>query len=189
MKPFIYGVTMLTLAFALPSLATVPTWTIVPAKSSLSFTATQNNAPVTGQFKQFTGTIQFDPKQLSDDKVTIVVDTRSVNASYGEIADTLKSKDWFNIASFPKAMFNATQFTSVGDNQYQANGNLTIRDKTLPVTLTFTLKTYTDTQAVAVGTAQISRTQFGVGQGQWADTSAIKDNVQIAFVLTAVKAA
>ena len=169
------------------SFAVVPSWLMVLTESHISFTATQNNAPVIGQFDQFAGQIQFDPNQLAEDQVTMVVNMASVNASYGEIADTLKSADWLNIQQFPKATFTAKDFIKTGDNQYKANGLLTLRDKTLPVTLNFTLTSYTTNNAVAKGTAQISRTQFGVGQGQWADTSAIKDSVQVQFVIAATK--
>lgn len=187
MKKLSIVTSLAALALTTQGFAAVPTWQIVPAQSHITFTATQNNAPVTGQFNQFAGNIEFDPNQLSADQVTMTVNMASVNASYGEIADTLKSADWFNVQQFPKATFTAKDFVKTGDNQYQAKGTLTLRDKSLPVVLNFSLTTYTATQAVAKGSAQISRLQFGVGQGQWANTDAIKDNVQIQFVIAATK--
>ncbi len=171
-----------TLAFAV-----VPAWKIVPAESSLTFTAIQNGAPVTGKFKTFYGDIHFDPIHPSESNVMIIVDVGSVNDSYNKLTETLKSSDWFNVALFPKAIFKSTQFTKTGDKNYECKGTLTLRDKTLPVTLTLTLEEYSATRARMKGSTIIKRTAFGVGQGEWADISSIKDDVEIHFVVNAVK--
>lgn len=165
--------------------AAVPAWRIVPADSTLTFTATQNNAPVSGNFKTFGGEITFDPAQLAASHVQIVVDVGSVNTSYGEIADSLKSPDWFNVKLFPQAVFKANQFTKTGDNTYQANGRLTIRNKTVPVTLTFILKEFSKTKALVEGMTTLKRSLFSLGQGEWANTDAVKDEVQVKFKVVA----
>jgi polyisoprenoid-binding protein YceI len=167
--------------------AAVPTWQIVPAESSLTFTATQNGAPVTGKFKKFTGEINFDPDQLSASNVNIVVDVGSIADPYNQLADTLKSADWFDTKRFPQVVFTAHEFTKMSDKTYQAKGTLSIRDKTLPVILNFTQEEYSSTKARVSGKTTIKRTAFGVGQGEWADTNAVKDDVRVDFVLTAIK--
>lgn len=163
------------------------TWQILSNESSITFSATQNNSPVTGKFSNFSGEINFDPAQLSSSNIKIVVDMNSVTASYNQVADTLKTADWFNVKLFPQATFKSTSFTKTGDKTYQANGNLTIRDKTLPVTLTFTLDNYSTTKMQLKGSASLKRTDFGVGQGDWAKTDAVKDEVQLNFVISANK--
>ena len=69
------------------SSAAVPEWQIIPAQSNLSFTATQNGAPVTGQFKTYTGAISFDPTDLKDSKADITIDISSISASYADSDD------------------------------------------------------------------------------------------------------
>lgn len=178
----------LLLTYTLAS-AAVPAWKIVPSESNLKFTAIQNGAPVTGQFKTFSGEIYFDPNQLTESHVTITIDMTSVNDVYHKLADTLKTVDWFNVQAFPSATFKSTSFikSKTGDKNYEAQGMLTIRDKTLPATLNLTLDEYSDTKARMSGSALIKRTAFGVGQGDWADTSVIKDDVKIDFVVNAVR--
>lgn len=173
----------------LPLIATaeVPRWKIVPNQSSIMFTATQNNSPVTGQFKSFTGEISFDPDQLSASHVTITVDIGSVTTSYEEVAETLKTSDWFNIKLFPQAVFKANSFTKMGKNQYQARGTLTILDKTVPIKLTFTAEELFKASAHVDGTTTIKRSWFGVGKGEWASTKEIKDPVTINFTVTATR--
>jgi polyisoprenoid-binding protein YceI len=167
--------------------AAPPIWKIVPNESNITFTATQNNAPVSGEFKSFSGTIQFDPNDLKESIIKIVVDLNSLTTAYKEVGDTLKTQPWFDIQVFPHATFSANQFEKTGNNSYQAKGTLSLRDKSLPVALTFTLDTYTDTKAHAKGSTTLSRTAYGVGQGEWAKTSEIKDDVKVDFVVSAVK--
>lgn len=176
---------LICLFFTTTVLADAQAWNIVPTGSSIKFSATQNGSPVTGQFKKFTGDINFDPAALASSNVNIVVDLNSVMTSYAEVADTLKTPDWFNVKVFPNAVFKADHFEKTGDKTYKANGTLTIRDKSLPVTLTFTLKDYSKTNAMALGSTTIQRTAFGVGQGDWAKTDSVKDDVKIDFIVLA----
>lgn len=184
-----YKLSGIIILLLLPILAhaTTPDWKIINNASSLTFTATQNNAPVTGEFKQFSGNIKFDPAALDKSDVTITVETGSVSASYKDLVDTLKTPDWFNIKVFPQAIFKANQFKKTGNTTYEANGNLTIRDKTLPITITFNVVDMNDTHAKVTGQTILKRNAFGVGQGEWASTEEIKDNVKVNFTLSVTK--
>jgi polyisoprenoid-binding protein YceI len=179
----------LTLICLAPTICSAAVWQMIPDKSTLSFTATQNNAPVKGEFKKFTADINFDLQQLNTSKVKIVIDVGSMTNSYNQLSDTLKGADWFNVKVYPQAIFNSTNFKKTGDKTYQADGTLTIRDKTLPVLLNFTVDEDTPTEGRISGNTTIKRTAFGVGQGDWTDTSAIKDEVKIEFAVTAHKSA
>lgn len=178
---------LLTMFTSVITWAAAPAWQVVPNESSITFTATQNNAPVTGKFNSFTGDINFDSTQLNSSQVKIIVDTGSVATDYAQIADTLKTAEWFDVKNFPQAIFKSTNFIKTGDKTFQANGNLTIRDKTIPVTLTFTLNDYSADKFHLQGSTVLKRTAFGVGQGDWSKTDAVKDEVQVNFVLSAIK--
>lgn len=176
---------LLFLSFS--SFAAVPTWQIIPNESHLTFTATQNGAPVSGEFKTFSGDIAVDPNQLNASHVKVIVDVASVTSSYQQVADTLKSSDWFDVKIFPQAIFEAHEFSKTGDKTYQVKGILTIRNKTVPITLDVTQEEYSSSKAKVNGNTTIKRSVFGVGQGEWAATDTIKDEVQINFVLSVVK--
>lgn len=171
-----------TIAFA-----AAPTWQIIPKESSLTFTGTQNGAPVSGQFKKFTGDIHFDPDHLDASSVIIYVDIASISDPSNQLADTLITSDWFDTKLFPQAIFKTNDIKKTGDKTFEAEGTLTIRDKTLPVSLHFTEEEYTQTRARIKGSTVVKRLAFGVGQGEWADTSTISDEVTVNFVITAVK--
>lgn len=178
---------VMTLLLPVTSFAAATHWQIEPGKSQLTFTATQNDAPVSGSFAKFNGDIYFDAANLAESQVDIIVDMNSVTASYSDLVDTLKMPDWFNVKVFPKAEFKATTFKKTADNSFTAEGTLTIRDKTQPTTLTFTLTDTTQTGTHATGTATIKRSAFGVGQGEWASTNEVKDDVQVNFTVFALK--
>lgn len=169
------------------SVAAVPAWQIVPNESSITFIAIQNGAPISGKFTSFSGEINADPDKLAESNVKILVDLGSITDPSNQLADTLQSPDWFNVKLFPQAIFKSNQFTKTGKKTYQAKGTLTIRDKTLPIMLSFTQEEYTPTKARVRGTTTLKRLAFGVGQGEWSDTNAIKDDVRVDFILTAVK--
>lgn len=169
------------------SFADIPTWQILPQQSSLTFIATQNGAPAAGKFTDFTGDIIFDPAQLKASHIRIVVNMASVATDYADVANTLKTSDWFNSSIFPQAIFTASNFTKTADKTFKANGNLTIRDKTLPVVLDFTLDEFSQTKARAKGSVVLKRLLFGVGQGEWQKTDNIKDEVQVEFIVNAIK--
>jgi polyisoprenoid-binding protein YceI len=159
-------------------------WKIIPEKSTLTFTAIQNNSPVTGQFKTFTTQIYFDPANLKTNHIQVNIDMNSIAASYDEVENTLKTDDWFNIKLFPEASFKTTSITQMGNNSYQANGTLTIRDKTIPITFPFTL-IIKDKKAQAIGSVTLKRTLFGIGQHDWTKTDIIKDDVKVTFNISA----
>lgn len=174
-------------ALTFSTMAAVPTWQIIPSESSLSFTATQNNAPVSGEFKQFSGEIHFDPNQLNASHVKITVDIASVSDAYNEISQTLKDTDWFDEQQFPKAVFESKSFAKTGNKTYQAKGMLTIRDKTVPITLSFMEEENTPEKTRIKGSTVLKRTEFGVGQGEWSDIKTVGDEVKVNFILTAHK--
>ena len=165
----------------------VPQWDMIANESQITFTATQNGSPVTGEFKKFTANLQVDVNNLKESSIDIVIDMNSVNASYGEVKNTLLTADWFNVSMFPQAKFKATEFNKTAENAYEAKGTLTIRDKSVPVTLTFSSSFPSDNKGMVVGSTVLKRSAFGVGQGEWASTEEIKDDVTVNFKMSATK--
>lgn len=179
-----------TLLVAASSVSAEPAaWKIVPQQSSLSFTATQNGAPVGGAFKHFDGEILVDPDNYKASRIHIVVDMKSVSTAYTELASTLMSTPWFDSAQFGTAEFTAEAFKSLGENRWQAMGVVKIRNISAPVTLTFTTSQPDADTGRVEGDTTLQRTRFGVGQGEWASTKEVADNVHVHFIVVAKKQA
>jgi len=175
------GLSVLSLsAFAKPA-----EWIIQPNQSTLKFIATQNNAPVEGSFKHFSGEINFDPNDLQDSKIHIVVDMNSIETTYSDLTTTLQTAEWFNITLFPKADFTSTSIQKKSGDQYEAKGSLTIRGQTQPISLSFTAVESPKGHAKVQGDTILKRSAFGIGQGEWASTDEIKNEVKVVFKLEA----
>lgn len=163
------------------------TWTVDPARSKITFTGAQTGEPFSGAFKTFTAAIDFDPADPASAHARITVATGSATTGDQQKDEALPGADWFDVATFPQAVFEAKGFKAVGGDRYQADGTLTIRDVSRPVTLPFTLTTSGDT-AHAVGEAKLLRSTFGVGQNAWAAEDYVAFAVTVGFDLTASRA-
>ena len=178
------------LIFSLSLISTVdfaapPKWEIIPKESTLTFTAIQNGAEVHGGFATITGDIAFDLKDYQHSDIHIVIPLDSLQSSFADLKTTLVSADWFDTKKFPNAVYDAKIFEKKTNGEFLAKGNLTLRDKTMPLVLTFTAEQKTPELGAVVGHAEIKRLIFGVGQGDWASTDEIKDLVRVDFKITA----
>ncbi len=168
----------------------VPEWRIIPAESHIEFEGTQMGATFKGHFQSFAGKILFDAANLPASSARITIDIGSADAASSDRNKYMRMADWFNVDHFPESQFVTTAIEKgLGNNEYVAKGNLTIRDVTLPITLPFTLDiTKTDSgvqQARMSGETSINRLDFGVGQGQWADTKTVANPVKLRILVVA----
>jgi polyisoprenoid-binding protein YceI len=153
-----------------------------PKESKLTFVGEQAGAKFEGSFDKFSADIRFDAKDLATSRFDVKIDTASVNTQDGERDDTIKSADLFDVKRFPSAHYVAEKFTDKGGNKYSATGKLTLRNVTKDVPIEFTFENK-DGGAWLKGTAKIKRLDFGVGQGEWKDTSTVGNDVQVRFAL------
>ncbi|HEY3328299.1 MAG TPA: YceI family protein [Novimethylophilus sp.] len=156
------------------------------AKSSISFVSKQMSVPVNGKFGRFNAQITFDPNKTANGKARIEIDMSSIDAGSEEANDEVKGKDWFNIKEFATAKFESTGIKA-GGGRYEASGKLTIKNVTRNVNVPFIAKIEAGS-AVLEGGIQISRQQFGIGTGEWADVSTVADEVQLHFKLAVATA-
>lgn len=154
--------------------------------STLTFATKYQGEVFSGRLPGFTTRISFDPARLNTSKLDVVIPLAGVSTANTERDDTLKGVDFFSIAKFPQARFIATKFRSTGGNKYAADGSLTLRGVSKPVTLNFTWTP--GAQPVLSGKATVKRLDFGVGVGDWADTSIIPNEVAVSTKLNLVPA-
>lgn len=145
--------------------------------STLVFASNYQGETFTGRFGSFTTTMRFDPKQLATSQLDVAIQLAGTQTGNKDRDDTLVSADFFNVGKFAQARYTATKFRALGGNQYAADGTLTLRGASKPVTLTFTWTP--GAQPVLTGKATVKRLDFGVGGGDWADTSTIPNEVAI----------
>lgn len=189
----IYGrrVKLLLIGTALLPFFAVPAramdWTLVPAQSSLGFTGTQVGAPFAGKFGRFSGTIDFDPAAPGNTRIRIVVDMASAETGDPQRDTAMPGGDWFDVAKFPQAVFEAKSARKVGESDYEAVGSLTIRGVTQPVTLPFHA-TVSGSTLHAAGKLDLRRNAYGIGQGNWNTEDWVAFVVGVTFDVTADRA-
>lgn len=155
---------------------------VLPAQSDIAFTSRQMGVPVDGRFKKWDAQLSFDPKKPEASKVAFTIDTGSVSFGAAETDAEVVKAPWFNVPKFPQASFQSTAVKAAGPGKLEVSGKLSIkgsvRDVVVPVTLTQAGGTTT-----AVGSFAIKRLDFKIGEGDWADTSVVANDVQVKFKL------
>jgi len=81
-----------------------------------------------GRFNDFDGTFSYDADAPEKAKVSVTIDTSSVDSNHAERDKHLRSGDFLNVDEFPKATFESTSFDGK-----TLKGNLTLLDVTKPV--------------------------------------------------------
>lgn len=155
---------------------------LLPAQSDIAFVSKQMGVAMEGHFKKFDAQIAFDPAKPETGKIALSVDIASATLGAPEMDGELPKAIWFNTAKFPQATFQSTSIKGLGGGKFEVSGKLAIkgntRDAIVPVTLTQSGATTT-----ASGVLTIKRLAFKIGENEWADTSAVADDVQIKFKL------
>jgi polyisoprenoid-binding protein YceI len=103
----------------------------------------------------------------------------------GSVTDQAMGADFFNAENFPTAAFAAD--ITVTNGNYLADGTLTIKDRSVPVSLPFNLNVDGDT-AVMQGTTSLDRRAFEIGQSV-TDAATLGFDVAIDINLTATRPA
>jgi polyisoprenoid-binding protein YceI len=150
------------------------------AKSNVTAIGKQLGVPVTGKFKKITGDVVFNPTQLAQSKARIDIDVGSYDMGMADYNQNIIGADWFNAAKFPKASFVSTSIKAAGANRYSVSGQFTLKGRVQTVSFPVNVKTEGANQ-VFDGVLTVKRNAFGVGSGDWADTSVVADDVAIKF--------
>ncbi len=157
---------------------------VLSDKSAINFGYKQMSVPLEGRFKKFSAQISFDQTKPEQATAKFDIDVASIDTGSSEGDDEVVGKVWFNVKSFPKASFVSTGIKSLGASHFEVQGKLTIKGKTLLVTAPFTFKP-SGGNAVFDGVFNIKRTDYAIGEGEWADDSIIANQIQIKFHITA----
>jgi len=88
-----------------------------------------------GQFEKFTGEFSYDEKNPSASKVTVNIDTPSLNSNHAERDKHLRGKDFFDVKKYPTAKFVSTAYKAVDKENAVLTGDLTLRGVTKSITI------------------------------------------------------
>lgn len=166
------------ICFALPLVATATDYRVVQDQSTLGFTATFQGAPFQGSFAQWHAAIRFDPAQMAASKFDVTVDTTSAATGDSDRDGALPGADFFNATRYPQAHYVTTGFVQAGAHVI-AHGKLTLRGETRRLDLTVNFTPQPGGTALMDVTGTLRRLDYGVGGGEYADTSVIGNDVTV----------
>ena len=160
-------------------LAETGVWQSDPTDSSLEFAAYYEGERLPGRFQRFSATLEADQNGSVPQRLRVEVTMASANMNDDEVNAELLGAAFFNTAAFPTAEFESSAIRSV-DGGWLALGTLRIRNRTRTIELPFSWKV-DGGSAVLDGELSLSRTEWGVGSGDWADTSSLADRVDLHY--------
>jgi polyisoprenoid-binding protein YceI len=154
--------------------------TVDPAKSQISFGFKQENVPGEGKFRRFTAQVSFDPAKPEATKAAIEVDVTSVDLGDAGWNNDIQGASWFNTRQFPKASFIATGARAVAGGRFEAPAKFTLKGTTRDVVASFTARADAG-GTLLEGSVPLRRTDFKIGDGPWADTGVVANEVAVRF--------
>ncbi|MEO8058103.1 MAG: YceI family protein [Burkholderiales bacterium] len=156
---------------------------LLPAQSEIAFVSKQMGVPVEGVFRKFDARIEFDPKKPEAGNVSFTIDTGSASLGIAQTDAELPKPEWFNAPKFPQATFQSNAIKGLGGGRFEVAGKLTIKGKVRDVVVPVGV-TQSAGSSVAAGSFTIKRLEFKIGEGDWADTGMVANDVQVRFKLT-----
>ena len=149
---------------------------------------------VTGKFTDFSGTFDFDPKNIAASKATAEVKIPSINTEVKKRDDHLKGPDFFDAAKYPDISFKTNKVESVQGTTFKASGDLTIHGVTKPVTLDVEFggeakDPWGNERAAFTASTKIKRSDFGLTWNKTLETGGllVGDDVTISLEVEGIK--
>lgn len=182
---------LIVLLFSFSAHAT--TWIVDKQNSKLTFEGTQMGGKFKGEFKNFDAKIIFDKDDLSKTDITVEVDLSSVSSNSSDRDTTVLGNEWFDTATYPKAVFTSRQVRLIEGDVYEATGTLSIRGVEKEIVLPFTyqeegIEQGSEHLRVASVTSNgftLNRIDFGIGAEKWSDPEAVSTLFPIGFEIKA----
>tara|TARA_A100001011_G_scaffold348021_1_gene385581 strand:- start:169 stop:816 length:648 start_codon:yes stop_codon:yes gene_type:complete len=122
-----------------------------------------------GTFNEFEASLDFDPEDIENASLEVVINTSSLDVDIPEFEEELRGDNWFDVAVFPQAVYRTTRFVeSVDEDTFLFEGDLTLLGTTAPVSLevnfhgggrNFLTRSYT---VGFSGSAKFNRSDFGL---------------------------
>ena len=148
-------------------------------KSEIRFVSKQMGVNVEGRFRKWKANVDFRPKDLPKSKAGFEIDLASIDLASEESELEVRRPTWFDTAKFPVAKFASTAVRELGGNRYEIAGTLSLKGVAKDVIVPVLLKKDAAGNSVAEGEFTVKRLDFRVGEGMWADTDAVANEISV----------
>jgi polyisoprenoid-binding protein YceI len=90
---------------------------------------------IQGRFNNFEGEFSYDADNIEASKVTVKVDTKSLDSNNAERDKHLRSADFINASKYSTATFTSKNVTKKADGMLAIEGELTLHGQTKMITI------------------------------------------------------
>lgn len=174
----------LAVGLAAAPLAAATEWAVDPSESRILFEYEADGKPTEGHFTEFAGTGRFDPAAPGEARLEVRIESASIDLGDAKAEAFATSAEWFDSENHPHIVYRLVGLTPLEGNRYRAEGELSIRGRTRPVTTTVELE-IDEREARAAGTLRIDRTKYMLGVGPISLFVEIGREVAVRFELVA----
>jgi polyisoprenoid-binding protein YceI len=192
MKKHFLSVAVFGVAAAVAARADV--YDVDPAHTRLGFAARHMMvSTVRGEFKTFSGTVEYDGKDVATLKATAKIEAKSIDTGNADRDKHLRSADFFDVEKNPDVAFESTKVEKKGE-QALLSGKLTIRghskDIAIPVSISGpVVDPWGNTRIGFEGATTVNRKDFGLNWSKMLDQggAVVSDEVKIEITVEAIK--
>lgn len=151
------------------------TYNIDKDHSSVTFKIKHLFSYVQGTFKEFEGTFDYDPEKPETWKAEAVIQAASIDTNVPARDKHLRSKDFFEVETYPTITFKSTDVSDVTATGAKLNGILTLHGVEKPVTFDVEIHgvvkdPWGNTVAGFTGTTKVNRKDFGLAWNKAMET-------------------
>lgn len=149
---------------------------------------------VPGFFRDFTGTVNFDNKDVTKSTVEFTAKATSVDTGVAGRDGHLRTKDFFEVEKFPDITFKSTLVTKKGKG-YSVTGDFTMKGVTKSITFPFQIAGWLSADEKSGGKmglaaeTMINRRDYGINYGSNLPSgiAAVSDEIKIVLQIEAGK--
>lgn len=139
-----------------------------------------------GEFKSFSGSIEYDPENVSASSVMVEIDVTSIDSNHKLRDEHMLNEEHLNGAQFPTATFASTSVMDKGEGNMTVNGDFTLHGVTNEIAIDTTIvgegvTRWDDYRIGLEGTTTLDMREFGI------DSYGPTNMVEITLLLEIIK--
>jgi len=147
------------------------------AHSQINFVAEARFISAHGYFDKWDAEVQLDPVKIENSSFKITIEAASINTRVAMRDNHLRSKDFFDVATYPQITLVSKKITKTGDRTYAVTGDLTLRGVTKQLDVEVTQVFYENNRGRFRASFRINRKAFGISYDS--NMNPIEDIVQV----------
>lgn len=145
--------------------------------SQINFVAEARFISAHGHFDKWEAEVRLDPAKIESSSFKITIEAASINTRIERRDNHLRSKDFFDVATYPQITLVSKKITKTGDRKYTVEGDLTLRGVTKQIEAQISQVFYENNRGRFRASFPINRKDFGITFNS--NMNPIEDIVQV----------